>query len=551
MARASPDRARYDGRVEPSETRSREGSRPARSARHLLDQLRRRHERRRRLFPRAIAVGVVAGLVASLFRAGIERAEDGRTLLLHRLHAFGLAGLMGTVLLGASGACFAVWLVRRFEPSAAGSGIPQLKAVLHRLRPMSGGRLLVVKFVGGVSAIASGLALGREGPTIQMGGAIGRLVARWLPSSSHERGVLIASGAGAGLAAAFNAPLAGMMFVLEEIQKNFAPGVFSSTFVACVVADAVSRLLFGQSAVFHTSPIAAPPVAALPLFLVLGALVGILAVLFNRGLLATLHLVDGVAPKWRLGVAAAVGGALALVAWDAPGLIGGGGAMVERALSGKGLVGALLLTLAVRFVLTLSSYGTGAPGGIFAPLLVLGSQAGLAAGVAAAGLLPALVGEPRAWAVAGMAALFAGTVRAPLTGIVLMLEMTDSYSLMLPLLAASFAAQWVTERLGEAPIYDSLLDRELRRTGETEVLEGALMLELDVLPDAPFAGRRVAELGLPAGCLIVALERRGRSVVVTGGTKLLTGDRLQVVVAPQAESAVGALRIGVGVEGGH
>lgn len=489
--------------------------------------------------------------MASLFRAGIERAEDGRTLLLHRLHAFGLAGLMGTVLLGASGACFAVWLVRRFEPSAAGSGIPQLKAVLHRLRPMSGGRLLVVKFVGGVSAIASGLALGREGPTIQMGGAIGRLVARWLPSSSHERGVLIASGAGAGLAAAFNAPLAGMMFVLEEIQKNFAPGVFSSTFVACVVADAVSRLLFGQSAVFHTSPIAAPPVAALPLFLVLGALVGILAVLFNRGLLATLHLVDGVAPKWRLGVAAAVGGALALVAWDAPGLVGGGGAMVERALSGKGLVGALLLTLAVRFVLTLSSYGTGAPGGIFAPLLVLGSQAGLAAGVAAAGLLPALVGEPRAWAVAGMAALFAGTVRAPLTGIVLMLEMTDSYSLMLPLLAASFAAQWVTERLGEAPIYDSLLDRELRRTGETEVLEGALMLELDVLPDAPFAGRRVAELGLPAGCLIVALERRGRSVVVTGGTKLLTGDRLQVVVAPQAESAVGALRIGVGVEGGH
>lgn len=225
--------------------------------------------------------------------------------------------------------------------------------------------------------------------------------------------------------------------------------------------------------------------------------------------------------------------------------------MVERALSGRGLVGALLLTLAVRFVLTLSSYGTGAPGGIFAPLLVLGSQAGLAAGLSAAGLLPSLVGEPRAWAVVGMAALFAGTVRAPLTGIVLMLEMTESYSLMLPLLAASFAAQWVAERLGEAPIYDSLLDRELRRTVEIEALESALMLELDVLPDAPFAGRSVAELGLPAGCLVVALERRGRSIVVTGGTRLLVGDRLHVVVAPQAESAVGALRIGVGMEGGH
>lgn len=523
-------------------------ARPERAAGRLFDALRRRHERRRRLFPRALLVGVGAGLLASFFRAGLERVEELRGLLIHRLHPHGGAGLALLVLFGAAGATFAVWLVRRFEPGASGSGIPQLKAVLHRLRPMSGARLIAVKFAGGLAAIGAGLALGREGPTIQMGGAVGRLVARWLPSSSHERGILIAAGAGGGLAAAFNAPLAGLVFVLEEIQKNFAPGVFSATFLASVCADAVSRFLFGQTAVFGSAPIAAPPLGALPLFLLLGAGSGLLAVGFNRGLLGVVRLFDRASPHGRLLAAAGVGGGVALVAWFYPALVGSGGALVGRTLSGQGVVAALLLTLVLRFALTLGSYGTGAPGGIFAPLLVLGSQAGLATGLGAAALSPALAGEPRAWAVVGMAALFAGTVRAPLTGIVLMVEMTESYTLMLPLLAASFAAQWVADRLGSAPIYDSLLERELRRSESVEPLEGALMLELDVLPEAPFAGRRVADLGLPQGCLIVALERRGSHHVVTGESVLRAGDRLQVVVAPSAESALGKLREGVGLE---
>ncbi|MGE0639043.1 MAG: H(+)/Cl(-) exchange transporter ClcA [Thermoanaerobaculia bacterium] len=519
------------------------------SARRLISQLRRRHERRRRLFPRALLVGAVAGLVASLFRAAVERVEEGRSELVQNLHARGISGLLLLVLLCAAGVTFAVWLVRRFEPSAGGSGIPQLKAVLHRLRPMSGARLLAVKFTGGVSAIASGLALGREGPTIQMGGAIGRIVARWFPSSTHERGILIAAGAGSGLAAAFNAPLAGLIFVLEEIQRNFAPGVFSTTFLACVTADAVSRLLFGQTAVFHTSPIPAPHLGALIFFVLLGAAIGLLSVAFNRGLLFTLRLFDRTSPRGRLAAAAGMGALVAIVAWYAPTLVGGGALLVDRSLAGNGIVAGLLLALAARFFLSLGSYGTGAPGGIFAPLLVLGSQAGLAAGLGMAAFSPALAGEPRAWAVAGMAALFAGTVRAPLTGIVLMLEMTESYTLMLPLLAASFAAQWTADRLGDPPIYDSLLERELHREKKTEALDGALMLELDLLPEAPFVGRRVSDLGLPQGCLIVTLERRHHHVVVTGDTELRAGDRLHVVVAPEAADAVGLLRVGVGVDG--
>ena len=227
---------------------------------------------------------------------------------------------------------------------------------------------------------------------------------------------------------------------------------------------------------------------------------------------------------------------------------GCGKSSLLRALAGQGALAALLAILGARFLLTVGSYGTGAPGGIFAPLLVLGAHAGLIGGLAAALGSPSLAGAPSAWAVTGMAALFAATVRAPLTGIVLMLEMTESYSLMLPLLAASFSAQWAADLLREPPIYDSLLERELRGPAPAERREGTLLLDLHVLPGAPFAGRRVADLGLPQGCLIVNLERRGDDLVVTGSTRLAAGDRLTVVVAPEAGDALGALRAGVGLE---
>jgi len=544
------EREGVDGEAAPPSVPEAAPPAPELSGHDLVQDLRRRHERRRRLFPRVLAVGILVGLVSSFFRAGVERAEELRGELIARLHPLGAPGFVFFLAVTAIAVALAVFLVRRFSPQASGSGIPHLKAVLHRLSPMPGLSLVAVKFFGGLTAIASGLALGREGPTIQMGGALGRLVSKWWPSSAHERQVLIAAGAGGGLAAAFNAPLAGLIFVLEEIQKNFAPGVFTATFLASVTADAVSRVLFGQSAVFHTSHISAPPVAAVPLFALLGAAAGLLAVAFNRGLLWTLDLYGRAGPRYRVALGGLAGACVGAIAWFVPSLAGGGGLLVDHALAGQGVVTFLLLSLVARFVMTLGSYGTGTPGGIFAPLLVLGAQGGLAVGLATAAVAPGLAGEPRAWAVAGMAALFSGTVRAPLTGIVLMLEMTESYSLMLPLLAASFGAQWMADLLRDPPIYDSLLERELASSQSVERPEGALLIELDVLEDAPFAGRKVADLGLPRGVLIVALERQGANRVVTGDTVLRFGDRLTVVVSPEASGALGDLRYGVGIEHG-
>ena len=165
-----------------------------------------------------------------------------------------------------------------------------MKAVLYWFRSMRWQAIPLVKFVGGVVGIGSGLALGREGPTVQIGSAMGAAVAHWLRVSPRERQTLIAAGAGAGLAAAFNAPLAGLTFVLEELQRHFAPAVFGAAFVAAVTADVLTRSLTSQLPVFHVASAPTPPLVALPMFLGLGLLAGVLGVAFNRGLLKTLEL---------------------------------------------------------------------------------------------------------------------------------------------------------------------------------------------------------------------------------------------------------------------
>ncbi|MBV8201461.1 MAG: chloride channel protein [Acidobacteria bacterium] len=274
----------------------------------------RRQERRRRVVPRALLVGLLAGLAASGFRLTLDAADRLRNGFFRFAHALPAPwGLLAAIALCGTGAGASLWLVRRFAPETSGSGIPHLKAVLNRLRGMNWRRVLLVKFASGSLGIGSGLALGREGPTVQMGGALGQMVSQRLRGNARERHTLIAAGAGAGLAAAFNAPLAGVIFVLEELRRDFAPGALTGAFVASVTADVVERLLMGQSPVFHAPNPAVPPLSSLPLFLVLGLFAGVLGVAFNRALLLSLRLFERTA-AWPLGLpAAGVGAAIGVV----------------------------------------------------------------------------------------------------------------------------------------------------------------------------------------------------------------------------------------------
>ena len=463
---------------------------------------------RRRLFPRAALVGLLAGVIAVAFRAVLAAGDSLRGAMLVWAHQFPLGGWLFPMGFSALGAALSVVLVHRFAPEAAGSGIPHLEAVLHRYREFRWQRILPVKFFGGALALGAGLALGREGPTVQMGGTAGAAVADWLKAGTRERLTLIAAGAGAGLAAAFDAPLAGVIFVLEEVQKDFRQAVFGAAFIAAAVAAVVTRFSSGQLPDFRIPSYPVPALAALPAFAVLGLLAG------------------------GLGV------------WFAPGAVGGGHALAETFLDGHAALAAIPVWFLVRFVLSQASYGTGAPGGIFAPLLVLGALLGLGVGEAAHGLFPRLVPIPAIFAVVGMAAYFTAIVRAPLTGVVLIIEMTGNYAQMLPLLVACFCAYAAAEGLGELSIYESLLERDLRRGGTPAQPKDPLVLELEVEPGSPYDGREVRALGLPPGCILVSCRAGSREWLPTATTRLEAHVRITALVGSEAEGAVAALRGG-------
>lgn len=430
--------------------------------------------KRRSLVPRAALLGVFTGLLAVAFRLLLERMEGVRSAAFAHWHALGWIGLPLCVLWSALLAGAGVYLVKRFAPEAGGSGVPHLKGVLMGLQRLRSARVLLVKFFGGLLALGSGLAMGREGPTLQMGGAMGDLVARWLRGGEANRRILIAAGAAAGLSAAFNAPLAGLIFVLEEVQRDFEPAMFAAAIVASLVADVVGRLLVGQESAFHVE-VGAADLRALPSYLVLGLACGLLGVAFNRALMWGSN-PDARWQKWPIGFwALSVGALVGGVGFFAPQLLGAGHGLTESVFAqatapdlwatAKQLVWWIPLALMLRFGLTSVSYSTGAAGGFFAPILSMGAQLGLVVALATHFLQPHLGIHPQNFAVVGMAALFAASVRAPLTAIVLIIEMTNGYSLILPLLTACLGAYGVADALGDLPIYEALLERDLARLG--------------------------------------------------------------------------------------
>ncbi|RYG44897.1 ClC family H(+)/Cl(-) exchange transporter, partial [bacterium] len=389
------------------------------------------------------------------------------------------------------------------------------------------------------------LALGREGPTVQMGGAVGAGISQWLKASAQERLTLISAGAGAGLAAAFNAPLAGLVFVLEELQRDFRPAVFGAAFLAAATADVVSRFFSGQLPAFAAPAYPTPSLSLLPAFAVLGVACGLLGVLFNKGVLGSLNVFGRVPPHRKVTAGFAVGALVGLTAYFVPTYVGGGHGIAEAALHADLPLAILPPLFLLRFVLTLGSYGTGAPGGIFAPLLALGALIGLGLGQIAAIWFPSAGVLPGAFAVVGMASYFTAIVRAPLTGIVLIVEMTSSYALSLPLLVACFCAYGVAEGLGNLPIYESLLQRDLASgKGVQTTHEEPIVLELEVERDAPFAGRKVRELGLPSGVLLIECRDGHREWVPDAETVLLPHTRVTAVVSHASPDGLKAFRSG-------
>ena len=410
----------------------------------------------------ALVVGAAAGLVGAILRLTLEQADRLRDALIAWAQGEKLAGFLFVVGTCAAATLVAAWLVRRFSPHASGSGIPHVEAVLNEEIPQAPVHLIWVKFCGGVLAIGSGLALGREGPSVQMGASVAHFVGKVCRREWPDCRVLVAAGAGAGLATAFNAPIAGAVFVLEELVRRFELRIAVAALGASATGIAVARVFLGDAPDFHVDALVYARAEATPLFFVLGAVAGLAAIAYNRALLETIAAAERLG---RLPVelrAGLIGAAVGTLAWFAPGVVGGGDAITQRSLVGAEMLSVLPLIFLLRFALGTVSYAAGTPGGLFAPILALGAQLGLFLGLLCRLALPDLDIQAEGFAVVGMAAFFTGVVRAPLTGIVLVTEMTANETMLLPMLVACFAAMLVPTLLRNAPIYESLREHTLR-----------------------------------------------------------------------------------------
>lgn len=413
-----------------------------------------------RLYVAACVVGAVAGAVGAAFHALLEEGAAQRSAIRFWLDN---APVPGWLLLMAAGALilvFALWLVRRFAPEAAGSGVQEVEALLAGERPpLRWRRVLPVKFFAGTLAVGSGLVLGREGPTIHMGAALGQMTSERLKLQPRENRALIAAGAAAGLATAFNAPLASIVFVTEELRDHFEYrfDTIQSVILACSAAVVVSGWLLGQGPDMPLPGLQEVPLETAPLFLLLGVLIGSLGVLFNHVLLGSVSAFRALSQPSAYLATALAGMLLGALIWFAPATVGGGEHLLEALLHGSPGLLFLIVLLAVRLLTTVGSYGLGLPGGIFAPMLALGTICGAAFAGLVNLVLPASALDAEVFAVAAMGALFAATVRAPLTGIILVIELTGAQALALPIILTCLTATFTAQGLGGRPIYSSLL----------------------------------------------------------------------------------------------
>lgn len=416
-----------------------------------------------RFYLAAVLVGTLAGLAGAAFHALIDLAIASRPALQHWFTAWSVVpGWLPLMVFCAMALTGALWIVRRFAPETAGSGIQEVEIILTDGRQLRWRRVLPVKFFAGLLAIGSGLVLGREGPTVHMGAAFGQMITDGFNRNRSHGKALISAGAAAGLAAAFNAPLAAIIFVTEELREQFEYrfATIQAVILASAVAVIVSGSILGQGPALPISiPDLSPvPVRELPWFLLLGVLIGGIGVLFNQLLLRSVHAVRTLASWQHYLFVGLLGLALGALLWHLPIATGGGESLVESLLQQHPSLWLLLILLGLRLLTTVTSYSIGLPGGIFAPMLALGTLLGAAFAGLMTHLIPDLALQPSLFAIAAMGALFAATVRAPLTGIILVIELTGALPLALPIILTCLTATFTAEALGGRPIYSQLVD---------------------------------------------------------------------------------------------
>jgi chloride channel protein, CIC family len=433
--------------------------------RPLLDRL----PGQTRLLLQTVVYGLGAGAAAVAFQTGINGLFRGTFIPLsgHSFPTF----LVGTLALVLGTSLVAGWLLNSFCRDAAGSGIPQLKAAYWKEFGFVPARVIWVKLVAGILSIGGGSSLGREGPSVQLAGAVGSNLAGWMGEPKQNRRLAAAAGAAAGLAAAFNTPLAAITFVLEEIVQDLNSRILGSVLLASVIGAFVVHGIVGRQPAFALAPVDPSGWAIYLLVPVVAAVAALVGVGFQRATLAlrgrcragSLERVPawmrpaiGALAAWMLGVAVFWhSGHLGVFSLGYDDLSAGLAGRLDAMLAGE--------LLAMKFAATVLCYGLGGCGGIFSPTLFFGGMCGLALGGLAMPLVPLSSTDPLVLAVVGMSACLGAVVRAPVTGILIVFEMTHDWGLVPALMLGALVSQAVSRRLLRHSFYDAILAQDGHR----------------------------------------------------------------------------------------
>lgn len=483
----------------------------------------------------SLIVGILSGATIVLYRILGEFLLK-RFEVIYRFVSGKPLYVIGVFVLLILMSLFVTYCVKK-EPNISGSGIPQVEGIITRRIETDWKKVLIYKFVGGIMCLAAGLSVGREGPSVQMGAAIGKGISKKANQMDYEHKYLITSGASAGLAAAFNAPLAGVMFALEEVHKNFSPIVLMSAMVSAVTADVITKAFLGINPSLRFAMLNKMPIKYYWSLVILGILVGLSSYVFNNGILKTKHLYRDLPIKkeFKIMIPFVCSG---IVGMTLPVLVGGGHSLIMSMESLHISIFMMLLLFVIKYLFTFISFGSGVPGGIFFPLLAIGSIIGAIFGMICIRYLGVPAEYLINFAILAMAGHFAAIVKAPITGIILIFEMTGSFEQLLPLSVVVFIALLTSDLLGVNPVYDDLLEDILSQSHEE--YKGKenkkTLVELVVHLGSDIEGKYISEVEWPQNCLVVSIYRGEKEIIPRGNTRILEGDLLLIMVN-QTESS--------------
>lgn len=468
-------------------------------------------------------VGLASGMISVLYRYTLGRLDTVRNLMYsHMTIEKGALMLAGFLLLA-----FLMHLLLRWAPFSGGSGIPQIRGELLGKADIESTPTLISKFFGGAMGAFTGLTLGREGPSIQLGGTLAKMISKGMKASEMERRYLITAGASAGLAAAFNAPLAGALFALEELHKSFSHFFVVPCIVASVLANFVSFSILGMEPAFSFPMHEMLPISFFWVPLSIGVLGGILGSLFNKGLLFfSQNMKKLPIPRYAIIFIAMI---LAFcVGLYSPLLLGGGHGLIERLATKPVAPTALVVYFAIRLLLVWAGYGSGAQGGIFLPVLTLGALLGA---FCHSFMMGGDAYYPN-FLYLGMAAILSSVVQAPLLSILLVSEMSGTMMQMISVTATAVVAYLVAQVLNNGPIYESLYDNMF--TKDDPVVDSGYTMQYFFVPgNADYVNIPLERLTIPHHPLIASVKREDRTFTPNKDTILKEGDELLVLSKEQ------------------